>query len=195
MDLKLPKQGPPRPDPTPRPDPGPVEPALETASGIEQVFQAMDQQKAEATARPEPPAGPTTRQSTNYLLRLFGGFAVAFLFFYCLADYTAVTTGQIRPGEMIFSNTMIQLWTATYRLVFIMGIVMALIALLSAKSRGLWQFFKPTADDQFDLAYSIKHHLTPTQRVWLFYAVFFFLCYLFVALLTAKLPESASVTP
>ncbi len=135
---------------------------------------------------------PQQPKAHNHLFRLFLGLVVCFLFFYVCADYTSFTAGQIHPGELVFSNTMVQLWTATYRLAFIFGVSLALIGLAF---QGLWQFFRPTPERDFDLITSIRFDLTPTQRIWLFFIVFFALCFLFVQLLSVRLPESVSVGP
>lgn len=140
-------------------------------------------------AGPEPDAVKPRR---NTIGRIVMGLVVCFLFFYVLSDYTSFTAGQIHPGELIFSNTMIQLWTATYRLAFIFAVVLAMIGLVW---QGLWQFFRPSKDRDFDLGTSIRNDLTNKERLWLFFIVFLSLCYLFVQLLMVRLPESVSVGP
>ncbi|MCX6217599.1 hypothetical protein [Spirosoma sp.] len=145
------------------------------------------------SARPAGDAEPQTLDKRhNHMLQMVTGLILCFLLFYSLADYTSYSAGRIHPGEMIFSNTMIQLWTATYRMAFIFAIVMAFISLCWT---GLWKFFKPSPDRDFDLLTSIRYDLTPEKRIWLFVIVFFASCFLFAFLLTANLTESVSVSP
>lgn len=126
------------------------------------------------------------------LLKLFGALLTVFLSFFALADYTSFTTGQMRPGELVFSNTMVQLWTASYRLVFI-DLIVLLILWMTAPA--LWALVRPDHNHKYDLTTSILNDLTPKERIWLFFIVFYANAYLFVLLLTAKLPESISAGP
>ena len=70
---------------------------------------------------------PSTRPIADFLNRakhsfyLWSGLLIALFGFYALADFTAYMTGQERPGQLIFSNTMTQLWTAAFRLTFVLG--------------------------------------------------------------------------
>ncbi|UHG93395.1 hypothetical protein [Spirosoma oryzicola] len=127
---------------------------------------------------------------SRYLLSLYGGLAVAFVAFYALADYTAYTTAEQRPGQLIFSNTMTQLWTACFRLVFILGASLALLRLFWPE---LFRFFRPDTQNGPDMMTTIKHELTSYQRLCVFLLAFFGLCLLFIALLLVNLPQTVSV--
>lgn len=133
--------------------------------------------------------GRSAREALPVLYKRFGSLLVAFLAFYLLADYTEFTVGALHPGELIFSNTMIQLWTATYRMAYV---YMAVLALLSITAPVLWAFYRPDGNQKFDLATFVLNHLSPTQQVWLFFVAFWLNCLLFILLLMVRLPESVN---
>jgi hypothetical protein len=126
------------------------------------------------------------------MVRLFGGLMVGFMGFYVLAEYTSYTVGETQPGQLVFSNAMIQLWTAAYRLAFILLVVLVLLRLFWPAA---FEFFRPDRQTGPDITNTFLHEISPTQRLWVCLSVFFFVCYLFVLLLMVKLPESVSVGP
>lgn len=128
----------------------------------------------------------------NYPWRLLGGLIAGFLAFFVMADWTAFTTAQYRPGEVIVNNNMSQLWIASYRLIFTVGISIAVIGLAFP---FLIHYLRPDLDSEFDFSTSFKRDLTPTHKIWFVFALFSVLCFLFVWLLTVKLPGSLSVGP
>ncbi|MVM34980.1 hypothetical protein GO755_33440 [Spirosoma sp. HMF4905] len=134
--------------------------------------------------------GRSARQALPVLHKRFGSLLLAFLVFYAMADYTEFTVGALHPGELVFSNTMIQLWTATYRMAYV---YMAVLALLSITAPVLWAFYRPDGNQKFDLATFMLNHLSPTQQVWLFFVAFWLNCLLFILLLMVRLPESVNV--
>lgn len=127
---------------------------------------------------------------SRQLIHLYGGLGLAFLVFYALADYTAFTTAEQRPGQLIFSNTMTQLWTACFRLAFVLGASLGLLRLFWPE---LFRFFRPDIHDGPDMMATIKNELTPYQRLCVFLLAFFGLCALFIALLSVNLPQTISV--
>lgn len=127
---------------------------------------------------------------SRHLLNLYGGLVLGFLVFYAMADYTAFTTAEQRPGQLIFSNTMTQLWTASFRLAFVLGASLGLLRLFWPE---LFHFFRPDVHDGPDMMATIKNELTPYQRLCVFLLAFFGLCALFIALLSVSLPQTISV--
>lgn len=153
-------------------------------------------------AAPEPPveaANPPADQEpeaslvarSKHLISIAAGLVFGFLFFYLLADWSSFTTGQQRLGQLVFSNTMTQLWTAAYRLTFIVAVALLLIRLFIP---SLFTFWRADTRGRLDLENAFSS-LTRFQQVCVFLAVFFGFCYLFVALLQVSLPESVSVGP
>ena len=122
--------------------------------------------------------------------RVLIGLAIAFLLFWNLADWTSATGARMRPGQYAYSNEMAQLWTATYRLVFIIAVVVAIIKLTVP---ALIRYWRRDVEPGFDASTDFLFHLTPHQRLWFSFALLFALCYLFILLLGVRLPESPSV--
>lgn len=170
---------------------------------------APEQPAVNAGMEPDPNGsnlnGPTTNEAdydrvksigghvlarSHHLLKLYGGLLIGFLAFYALADYTAYTTAAQRPGQLIFSNTMTQLWTACFRLAFVLGASLGLLRLFWPE---LFQFFRPDNQDGPDMMTTIKFELTSFQRLCVFLLAFFGLCFLFIQLLSVNLPQTISV--
>ncbi|WP_234733406.1 hypothetical protein [Tellurirhabdus bombi] len=126
-----------------------------------------------------------------YSARVLIGLAIAFISAWLLADWTSSTNAQMRPGQIAYSNEMQQLWTATYRLAFV---VIAAVAIIRLTIPSLVQYMRQDSGFVLDAAEDFKK-LSPQQRLWFAFAVLFSLCYLFVSLLSVKLPESLSVGP
>ncbi len=127
---------------------------------------------------------------SRHLLNLYGGLVAGFLLFYALADYTAYTTAEQRPGQLIFSNTMNQLWTACFRMAFVLGASLGLLRLFWPE---LFQFFRSDSATEPDMINTIRYDLTSFQRLCVFLLAFFGLCYLFIMLLQVNLPQTISV--
>jgi hypothetical protein len=142
-----------------------------------------------AEPAPTPGIGGKVLAKSRYLLQLYGGLIIAFLTFYALADWTSFTTAEQRPGQLIFSNTMTQLWTACFRLAFVLGASLGLLRLLWPE---LFRFFRPDNEGP-DMMTTIKYELTSFQRLCVFLLAFFGLCYLFIQLLSVNLPQTISV--
>ncbi|GAB3753955.1 hypothetical protein [Spirosoma pomorum] len=159
------------------------------------IKEDLEEKRETNTPEPAPEPAPSTGiggkvlAKSRYLWQLYGGLAVAFLAFYALADYTAYTTAEQRPGQLIFSNTMTQLWTACFRLVFVLGASLGLLRLFWPE---LFRFFRPDSEGP-DMMTTIKYELTSFQRLCVFLLAFFGLCYLFIQLLSVNLPQTISV--
>lgn len=164
-----------------QPEPGPIpEPGLDR-SEYDPTHGGSLQEK--------PSLGRKMLARSRYLLNLYGGLGGAFLVFYALADYTSFTVAEQRPGQLIISNTMTQLWTACFRLAFILGASLALLRLFWPE---LFRFFRPSTDGP-DMMTTIKYELTSFQRLCVFLLAFFGLCFLFIQLLSVNLPQTVSV--
>ncbi|GAB3802948.1 hypothetical protein GCM10028819_32040 [Spirosoma humi] len=137
----------------------------------------------------KPSLGRKVLDRSRYLLSLYGGLVGAFLVFYALADYTAYTVAEQRPGQLIISNTMTQLWTACFRMAFILAASLGLLRLFWPE---LFRFFRPGTDGP-DMMTTIKYELTSFQRLCVFLLAFFGLCFLFIQLLSVNLPQTVSV--
>lgn len=127
---------------------------------------------------------------SRHMLNLYGGLLIGFLVFYALADYTAYTTAEQRPGQLVFSNTMSQLWTACFRMAFVLGASLSLLRLFWPE---LFRFFRSDSASDPDMTNTIQYELTSFQRLCVFLLAFFGLCYLFIMLLSVNLPETISV--
>lgn len=142
----------------------------------------------------EPSLGSNLLGFSRYLLNLYGGLITAFVAFYVLADYTSYSVAEQRPGQLIISNTMTQLWTACFRLVFILGASLGLLRLIWP---DLFRFFRPgharPGTEGPDMMTTIKLELTSFQRLCVFLLAFFGLCFLFIQLLSVNLPQTVSV--
>jgi hypothetical protein len=140
---------------------------------------------------PEPEEPHDSWAHRFYSFRVLIGLAIAFTGFWILADWTGFTAARMKPGQIVYSNEMVQLWTASYRLVFVVAVAIAIVRLtLPAFVRYWRQDVDPLLDAGKDFL-----KLTPHQRLWFSFAVLAFLCWLFVQLLMVKLPESLSVGP
>ncbi|WP_138994010.1 hypothetical protein [Larkinella sp. C7] len=139
----------------------------------------------------EPEDNPEKWYHRFYSLRVLMGLAIAFLAFWVLADWTGWTAARMRPGQIVYSNEMVQLWTAAYRLVFVISVAVAIIRLTIPI---LTEYWRQDASTAIDATTDFKK-LTPQQRLWFSFAVLLAFCYLFVQLLLVKLPESLSVGP
>ncbi|WP_080239069.1 hypothetical protein [Spirosoma rigui] len=167
-----------------------IQPVVETISApgeVEPPAEISDQPALDEQSRV---IGSIVLARSRQLVNLYGGLLIGFLIFYALADYTAYTTAEQRPGQLIFSNTMNQLWTACFRLAFVLGASLGLLRLFWPE---LFQFFRPDNHEGPDLTNTIKYELTSYQRLCVFLLAFFGLCFLFIALLSVNLPQTVSV--
>jgi len=184
------------PDPAPatgypgldqRAEPSKMPDFAQTLEFVERM-QARADAKVPDPARPKPPLPARLR----HLVTVFSGLLLGFLCFKALADWTAYTTGEMQPGQIVFSNTMTQLFTAGYRLAFIQIVALALIRLLWPE---LWAYFRPDQRSGPDMDTTLRYEITPFQRLCVFLFVFSLHCLLFVLLLQVSLPASVSVGP
>lgn len=154
-------------------------------------IQPVQEESTEAPVdEPKQSIGANVLARSRHLVNLYGGLLAGFLVFYALADYTSYTTAEQRPGQLIFSNTMTQLWTACFRLAFVLGASLGLLRLFWPE---LFQFFRPDTHERPDMTDTIKFELTSFQRLCVFLLAFFGLCFLFIALLSVNLPQTVSV--
>lgn len=124
------------------------------------------------------------------MYNLYSGLVIGFLTCYAFADYTSFMAGEQRPGQLVFSNTMTQLWTACFRMTFVLGFSLGLLRLVWPE---LFQFFRTDVTTDPDLTKTIRFELTSFQRLCVFLAAFFGFCYLFILLLSVNLPTGVSV--
>ena len=141
-----------------------------------------------AVSEDTPPATVSAR--AWHLVNMAGALVFAFVLFYLLADWSSFSTGQYQMGQLVFSNTMTQLYTAAYRAAFIIGVSIGLQRVFIPDFFHFWRADKrggPDAETTF------RYQLTPYQRLCVFLFTFFGFCYLLVELLQVSLPESVSV--
>jgi|GEM_PF-6233709 len=175
------------------PEPGVANQAVVADAAPEPHPEPEEPARADTTEADEP---QPVRPIADFLNRarqsfyLYSGLLIALFGFYALSDFTAYMTGQERPGQLIFSNTMTQLWTAAFRLTFVLGASLGVLRLFWPE---LFRFFRPDTTDGPDMINTIRFELTPYQRICVFLLVFFGICGLFVLLLSVNLPQTVSV--
>lgn len=168
-------------------------PELVATPAVEPLERAVDAPPMGSTEPPEERAGHRLRDTVPRWLRqnkVLTGLAIVFLLFWNLADWTSATGSRMRPGQYAYSNEMAQLWTASYRLVFIVGMAVLIIKFTAPV---LIRYWRRDGVPTFDASRDFRYHLTPHQRLWFSFALLFALCYLFILLLGVRLPESANV--
>ena len=153
-----------------------------------------DQQSAAPEAHPLTSAtlGGTINLANRakHLFRLYWWLIIGALVFFILADVTAFMNGELRPGQVVFSNSMTQLWTGLFRSTLIIGGSLMLLRLLQGE---LFEYFRPDRASGPDMIDDFMHHITPFQRICVFWFVYFLLCLVLVLIQLVNLPPNISV--
>ena len=148
--------------------------------------------EADQPIEPAPTLRPTAPSLVNrarHLVRLYFWLLIGALVFFILSDLTAFMAGELRPGQVVFSNSMTQLWTGLFRATLVIGGALMLLRLLQSE---LFEYFRPDRANGPDMIDDFLHRITPFQRICVFWFVFFLLCLVLVLIQLVNLPPDIS---
>lgn len=146
---------------------------------------------APPAAETEPDAAPTLLQKSVNYLKALAWLIAGFLASFFMADYTNHNIAKRSMGTLIYSNEMMQLWTACYRLTFILIAAKVLQTLFWLFQ---WHYYRPDQRKGPDLETDFLQ-LDPFHRICVYILCFFGLVFAFVLLLSVNLPQAISVVP